>query len=126
MIVEPRRENRRHRLAEGWRRDEGKTLIAAAAGMRATADISDDRSLIEAALDLLEKLSVRSPFGIPEAGGGMHRGGNPEALELRPERIVDRMGKVVPFEKHRANECAAEARDLRNPAQLLNRVVHVL
>src|SRR6202022_4212755 len=113
-------------MAEGWRCDESETLISATSGVWPASRISDERSLIQSALYLLKKLSVRRPFGIPQSSRGMDRRSNSEAFQLGPERIVIGMSEVVTFDKHRPDECAAETWDLGDAAQLLDRVIHVL
>src|SRR6266481_4800701 len=113
-------------MTEGWRCDESETQISAASSVWPASRVSNDRPLIQSALYLLKKLSVRRPFGIPQSSRGMHRRSNPEAFQLGPERIVVGMREVMPFDKHGPDERAAETRNLGDAAKLLDRVIHVL
>src|ERR1700740_2040324 len=88
--------------------------------------VSDERSLIQSALYLLEKWALRRPFGVPQSSRGMHRRRDSQPFQLGPQRVVVGMSEVVTFDKHRPDECAAETRDLGDAAKLLDRVVHVL
>src|SRR6478736_3887204 len=113
-------------MTERWRCDETETLISATSGMWPAARFSDERSLIQSALHLLKKLPVGRPFGIPQSSRGMHCCSNSEAFQFGPEGIVVGMGEVVPFDKHRPDECAAETCDLGDATKLLDRVIHIL
>src|SRR5690349_14483887 len=126
MVVEPVRYYWGNRMAERRRCDESEPQISAASGMRPASRIGDDRSLIQPAFHLLEKLPVRRPFGVPQSSRRMHGRGNPQAFQFRPERVIVGVSEVVAFDKHRPNECAAKAWDPGDAVQLLDGVVHVL
>ena len=54
-----------------------------------------------------------------------HRG-HAQAFQLGPERVVVRMGEIMPFNKHGPDEGTPEMRQLGHPAQFFQRKIHVL
>src|SRR5271154_6590152 len=113
-------------MPQRWRGAEGKALVGAAAGQRSPASAANKDVAIKAVLDLFDEGAVRGPFGIPQAGRRMNRRGEFKAFQFRPEWIVKWMGEIHAFEKHRADEGATKTGILRDPPQLLDRVIHVL
>src|SRR5271169_7034094 len=104
MIVEPRRNDLRDRMSKRRRRGETERDIRSTASGRTAAFRGRERAMVQPGLYLFEERTVRGPLRIPRPHGRMHRAGRAEALQLRPERIVNRMREIVALEKHRSNE----------------------
>src|SRR5260370_13310631 len=126
MVVEPVRNYRGYRMAQRRRGGKCKQRRSAASSERTSSCAHYPEMLIDAAFHLFSKRSMRGPFRVPQSGSRMNSQSGVETLQLRPKRIIVGMGEVVALEEHRPDEGAAKARHLRSPAQLFDRVVHVL
>src|SRR5215831_20705598 len=104
-----------------WHRSgkEGRPLRAAPASGKGPDATADEWGLMQPAADFFEKRAMRGPFRVPQARRGVDGGRQAQTLQLCPERVVVRMGKVAALNKHGPDKGTAEARHLGHPLQLL-------
>src|SRR5262245_42180394 len=95
----------------GGRAEERRPRGAVATAARRTGVAGHHRRLRQPVLDLLEERTVRGPFRIPQARRGVHGGDQPRARELRPQRVIARMGEIAPLDEHGPQEGGAKARN---------------
>ena len=107
---------------------QGESEIGAipTAGKWTTAGFSDEGDLIETAVDLLSKLPVRGPLGVPKSSRRMHGKGEIHVLQLGPKWIVVRMCRVTILNKRRTQKNPTKTGNRGNPAQLFHGKINIL